>query len=324
MRKIIIKTNPCIYCGHFVHYMEYLYWCIDIILNETVFECIIVEPLNKSDSRYVNSFKRKILEKFPNVTFINEKRSILKKILERVRRIIFKYKRPKYSYKRPFIKNLFNRETVYKEYVFSFNSRRKGYFYLNNKIIPGSILDFFPNNKSHVMRNLFFNNEDNIIKIGLVNRQKNRILINHNELSVRIKEKFNINVDTTYFEDKSFEYQTKFFNDHKIIISPHGAQLCSIPFAQDDSLIIECVHEEWHPYPYFPSLSFTSNKYHCMICDDHKPFPQWWTDKYINKKRGSSDNSRLNIVVNIDKIINVIDIYLKNNNKLENYYCHLL
>jgi len=77
------------------------------------------------------------------------------------------------------------------------------------------------------------------------------------------------------FEDNSLDYQIKFFNEHKIIISPHGAQLCSIPFSQDNSLIIECAHDEWHPYVYFPGLSYTSNKYHAMICDDHSVFPEW-------------------------------------------------
>ena len=65
--------------------------------------------------------------------------------------------------------------------------------------------------------------------------EKNRILTNYKQLCNDIKTKFNIEVDITYFEDKSFDYQIKFFNEHKIIISPHGAQLCSTPFSQDNS-----------------------------------------------------------------------------------------
>ena len=187
-------------------------------------------------------------------------------------------------------------------------------------------MDWFPNYNSEKIKNLFLNNSNcnNNIKIGLVNRKNNRILTNYKEVCDNIKKSFNIEVDITYFEDKSFDYQIKFFNEHKIIISPHGAQLCSIPFAQEKSLIIECVHEEWHPYDYFPGLSNTSNMYHVMICDDHSFFPTWWSDKYINIKRNRSDNSKLNINVNIEKVINIIKTYLKNNNKFESQDIYLI
>ena len=296
MEKIVFIPQSSRYHPHFAHYLQYLYWCIDIVLNNEEFEYLVIEPSNKSKGRFIISFKKYILEKVKNIRFLS---------------------RPEFNTIKSSLKTV-------KVYHFKAWPYRETNFNLNNKIIKNSICNWFPNNNSNLMRDLFFTPKNNGIKIGLVNRQHNRILLNSKELCDKIKEKFSIAVDITLFEDKPFEYQTEFFNDHKIIISPHGAQLCSIPFTQDDSLIIECAHEEWHPYDYFPGLSVTSNKYHYMICDDHTVFPTWWSDKYINPARGRSNNSRLNITVNIEKVINIIDNYLKNNNKLPNYNCNLV
>lgn len=285
MKKIVLETIPKKVYPHFVHYMQYLYWCTDIILNDTDFKYIIIEPENKADSHYVKSYLKKILHIFPNVT-LNDK---------------------------------YDENNIYKKYKYLWNTKND-YFILNNENKKNKYINWFPNNNSEKMRNLFLDSKNNNkIRIGLVNRQKNRILTNYKELCENIKKKFNITVDITYFEDKCFDYQIQFYNEHKIIISPHGAQLCSIPFSQDNSLIIECVHEEWHPYYYFPGLSFTSNKYHVMVCDNHSFFPNWKSDKYAN-----THNIKLNINVNIQKIINIIDIYLKNSNKLESNYCYLI
>lgn len=295
MSKIIIfEASSSPHHIHFIHYMQYLYWCTDIILsqNDSHYKYIIVEPENKSNGRYVEAFLENITEKVNNIELISMSR---------------------YSH--------LNLSGIYKKYN---SSKRKANFNLNNDIVSDNVLNWFPNNNSYVMRDLFFKPKKTSLKIGLVNRKQNRILLNDKQLCNKIKKKFNVTVDVTFFEDKTFAYQTQFFNEHKIIISPHGAQLCSIPFAQDDSLIIECVHEEWHPYPYFPGLSITSNKHHYMICDDHSVFPKWCSDKYINPVRGRSNNSRLNVTVNIDKVINIIDNYLKNNEKLENYNCNLV
>lgn len=300
MLTVVFIPQSAQYYPHFAHYLQYLYWCIDITLNNNEYKYIVVEPSNKSKGRFIKSIKKDILKKVKNIVFLN---------------------RPDYNKIEPSLK-------IVKVHHFKAWPHRETNFNLNNKIIKNNICNWFPNNNSNLMRDLFFTPKNNGIKIGLVNRQQtkknNRVILNSKELCNKIEKKFNIPVSVTFFEDKSFEYQTKFFNDHKIIISPHGAQLCSIPFSQDDSLIIECAHEEWHPYDYFPGLSVTSNKYHYMICDDHTVFPTWWSDKYINPARGRSNNSRLNIIVNVEKVINIIDNYLKNNNKLPNYNCNLV
>ena len=56
MREIILTTTSCKNYPHFIHYMQYLYWCTDIILNDTDFKYIIIEPKNKSNGRYVKSY----------------------------------------------------------------------------------------------------------------------------------------------------------------------------------------------------------------------------------------------------------------------------
>ena len=296
MKTVILETQPSGHWIHFVHYMQFLYWCSDIILNDINFQYIVIEPENKSNINYIKSYRDKILKNYSNVIFTN------------------KYDK----------NNKNDKNVIYKMYLLN-NPKKIGNFILNGEKKQDKIINWFPNNNSKKIRNLFLNTSNcNNIKIGLVNRKKNRILNNYNELCDNIKKRFNMEVDITYFEDKSFDYQIKFFNEHKIIISPHGAQLCSTPFSQDESLIIECVHEEWHPYNYFPGLSYSSNLYHVMICDDHSVFPTWYSDKYINKKKNRSDNSKLNINVNVEKIINIINKYLKNNNKLESHDIYLI
>ena len=218
MKTIILKTKPYKVWKHFVHYMQFLYWCSDIILNDTNFQYIIIEPKNKSTSDYIKSYCKKILKKNSNIILTNkydENNADDKNV------IYIEYYWQKYNPEK--IKNLL----------------KKVYFILNGEKKQDKIINWFPNNNSEKIKNLFLNNSIcNDIKIGLVNRKDNRILTNYKELCDNIKKSFNIKIDITYFEDKSFDYQIKFFNEHKIIISPHGAQLCSIPFAQKESLII--------------------------------------------------------------------------------------
>lgn len=298
METIILKTEKSIHWSHWIHYMQFLYWCSDIILNDINSKYIIIEPENKSKIEYIKTYC-KIISKNLNVTFtdIDDKNNVNDK-------------------------NIINKHN-YSLHRGNWCGRSKiGYFILNGKKKKDTIMDWFPNYNSAEIKNLFLNNSNcnNNIKIGLVNRKNNRILTNYKEVCDHIKKSFNMEVDITYFEDKSFDYQIKFFNEHKIIISPHGAQLCSIPFAQEKSLIIECAHEEWHPYLYFPGLSQICNMYHVMICNDHSSFPSFWTDEYKNRNH----NSKLNINVNIEKVINIINKYLKNNNKLESNDIYLI
>ena len=52
MKIIIIKTLPNKNYKHFIHYMQYLYWIADIILNKPSRTYYVVEPKNKSNGIY--------------------------------------------------------------------------------------------------------------------------------------------------------------------------------------------------------------------------------------------------------------------------------
>ena len=75
MKTILLRAVPNPNYSHFVHYMQYLYWCSDIIINDTNFKYIILEPKNKSNTMYVKSYLKKFLDVFPNV--------ILKKLYDK-------------------------------------------------------------------------------------------------------------------------------------------------------------------------------------------------------------------------------------------------
>jgi len=276
---------------HFVHCMEYFYYASDIIINTPNSFVILIEPPTNYISPYVTDFIKMMYEKFDNFIFTKEYKQ-----LNKVKTYIFDHDKYKIT-----DKYIINKNQTFIE--------KKGEYY-----------NWFPNRQSSLIRDLFIKDKDNHnhseIKIGLVNRKINRILENSIECCEKIYEKFGINVCVTDFEDKTFEEQINFFYNHDIIISPHGAQLCSIPFLPDNGLVIECVHEEWHPYYFFSGLSFTSRNYHAVICDNHDVFPKWSSPNF---KKGQQ---KLNIKTNIDKVINVIDMYIKNKT-LEKGYSYL-
>lgn len=290
--KILRPINWSQY-GHFVHCMQYWYWITSNIIHDPDDDYVCVTPRGQGGreiqwrlSRYVDSYLNRILLKFPNLKLVAE-------------------------HPEPGIEFYF-RDDISDDFIYNDSKLRYKY------------KKWFPYDNSDLVRRIFVDDlpDTENVKIGIVNRKDNRRITNIDQLSERLSVIPNANVDVTYFEDKDFNYQVDFFNSHTIIISPHGAQLCSIPFMKPGSLVIECAHEEWHPYDYFPGLSYASNMYHAMIVGNHKRFPEWCSNKYIVPGRGRSNNSKLDIEVNIDKVISVINKYLSNNmvSKLCNLY----
>jgi hypothetical protein len=284
-------------CDHFPHAMEYFYYATDIILD-TSYLVIVIEPAVKYKSNYVLGFIENMYKNFDNFVFLKwGSESNIKNIKT--------YKFLHHNYR------MIN-ETFLINYPYSsFND--------SFKEVNDQYRNWFANKNASIMRDLFIKkkNFDKVINIGLINRKYNRVLTNYNEICEKIYEKFNVKVDVTYFEDTTFNYQINFFYDHNIIISAHGAALTSIPFMSDNSLLIECASDEFHPYSFFPGLSLTSNNYHVMICNDHSGFPKPYN---LIKSR-----PKMNITINnCEKIIDLIDFYIKNNNKLEKYNCYLI
>lgn len=288
--KIKSKKN-CYGFPHFVHTMEYFYNLSEIIITNQSNFVVVIEPTQKYKSTYVVSYLNLFLSLYDNFIFMDN--------------------------------TLFLNYFPNKEYEFNHDKLKESVnFSFNKEIFHGEILSWFQNKStSDIIRKSFFpqdksNGSNNKIKIGLVNRKNTRILLNMNEICEKIKDKFGIIVETTYFENKSFQEQISFFNTHNIIISPHGAQLCSIPFSPKNALIIECCHEEWHPYYYFPGLSMTSSKIHVMLCDNHSVFPKWCSPQYSGGQR------KYNINTDPEKIITIIQSYI--NGDLNNKQIYLM
>jgi len=67
MKTVILETQPSGHWIHFVHYMQFLYWCSDIILNNINFQYIVIEPENKSNINYIKSYRDKILKNYSKI-----------------------------------------------------------------------------------------------------------------------------------------------------------------------------------------------------------------------------------------------------------------
>jgi hypothetical protein len=248
---------------HFVHVMEYFYLLTEIIIQNPSRLVIVIQPSQKYKSRYVNSYFSHLVQKWGNFVFVDP--GAEKKLAA-------------YGYHPS------------KQYEFNHDGLKEcGSFLLGGRTVSGELLTWFQHKSSaDIIRNSFVTQQPTDctkpLRIGLVNRKNSsgRAIENMTEVCERIRDELGEIVETVYFEDKSFQEQILFFNAHNVIISPHGAQLCSIPFAPKNSIIIECCHTEWHPYYYFPGLSIRSSKTHVMICDNHSVFPAW-RPSYIKK-----------------------------------------
>lgn len=95
-------------------------------------------------------------------------------------------------------------------------------------------------------------------KIGIINRRKNRKLLNVEGIAESIREEFGIKepeLSVAYFEKASFRDQAKFFSQTDIVISPHGAQLTGMVFMPDNGALLEIFPVGWVIPWYFGSLS---------------------------------------------------------------------
>ena len=278
---------------HFVHAMEYYYFIADFMVTlgkQTTYYAKKLHDLQNKPidekNRYCIDFLKGILKQGYHLSFVNSESDC----------------------------------TYDKKFVFSHNELYKSNYFIDNENRLSDYKPWFLNKKSKDIRNMFIpiNENNNTLTIGLINRVINRKLVNHSDIENEIYKQFKIKVSSTYFEDKDFDYQINFMNQHNIILSPHGAQLCSIPFLQDNSLVIEFVHDEWHPYSYFGGLSNTSDIYHAVI-GNHKDFPNWKNSEYCNRGQ-----KKLNIIGDVSKCMNIIQQYIENGCKLKTKNCYVV
>lgn len=96
-------------------------------------------------------------------------------------------------------------------------------------------------------------------KIGILNRKKSRTLLNADALSMAIREEFDMEAAPTvaFFEGATFADQVRFFTEHDIVISTHGAQLAGIVFMPGDGALLELFPLAYVIPHYFGSLAMS-------------------------------------------------------------------
>ena len=141
---------------------------------------------------------------------------------------------------------------------------------------------------------------------GSVRKKGNRRLLNSSDVVKRIKAKTGIIVDETNFDDKSFDEQIQFCNDHDIIISPHGAQMCSIPFMPDYGVVVEICHELYYLDWYFKPLALQSGKGHLFYCKTHDKEELKKNSKVMKTEAGRGKCRDIDITVDVNRLVGAV------------------
>lgn len=100
--------------------------------------------------------------------------------------------------------------------------------------------------------------------------------------------------------------QARFFRDSDIVITPHGAQLASIPFMADFGLLVEVLHPWAWDDGYFYGLTQPANIHHARV-----------TDHSIASMSDKPHRERKRIGMSIDHGVldAVIDTFLRHENR---------
>lgn len=164
-------------------------------------------------------------------------------------------------------------------------------------------------------------------RVGILNRNPNqyRSIINSQEIAQAIQSDLNLEVNEVCFDEFSFMDQVDFFNNHDIILSGHGAQLCSIPFLPDFGYMLELSHKDYYRPSYYGQLARNSGKNVISICSTHdeKEVNPWKTENSLFNNpdchnlpcyepskelvRLHSEYRAKNFKPNIEALVNLID-----------------
>jgi hypothetical protein len=115
--------------------------------------------------------------------------------------------------------------------------------------------------------------------IGIIDRAKDRRLLNVQELAHRVSKELLVprpstfDTDTTaaveveivYFESKTFHEQLQYMSQHDLLVSSHGAQLVSIPFLPDCGGVLEFFQPSYFIPYYFGGLAAMSGLNHAYL-----------------------------------------------------------
>lgn len=107
------------------------------------------------------------------------------------------------------------------------------------------------------------------VRIGFIDRKQSRSLQNIGAIIRTIERsplgQQGVLFQTVYFETASFEEQIEFMATSDIIVTPHGAQLTSIPFMPVCGRILEFFPAGYHVPAFFGSLAAVSGIAHSFM-----------------------------------------------------------
>jgi Glycosyltransferase 61 len=106
------------------------------------------------------------------------------------------------------------------------------------------------------------------------------------------------------FDGWSFAEQVVFMNSVDVLISPHGAQLTSIPFLPNCASILELFPQGYHPPYYFGSLAVASGVTHSYTSLT-RGFQQYFQDEI---QTGMANATNCNACRNVQLCPPVLDL----------------
>ena len=275
--------------NNFAHALQYYYGCLDELLVQPDPSYIVGVPSNMCVGRaFINDFLSAVQRKLPDIS-VSKDNNLTKPIDKTIG--CKEWKRTYKSVEAKIIKSKADGTSC-------------------EEIINVQITDWMTPIGARILRTALLGPDSFRDKptVGIINRQptSGRHLVNSGEIAEKIRERHGLTVEETFFEDTDCLFQLWFNNKHDIIITPHGANLSSTPFIQDYGLVIECANSEWIPYDFYPGLSLSSGKSHCIVCNDH-PYPKW-----SNEKPGSNDHRlKSDVHVSHDVVCDVVKDFME-------------
>eukprot|EP00977_Amphora_coffeiformis_P029050 scaffold38424_cov168-Amphora_coffeaeformis.AAC.1 len=100
-------------------------------------------------------------------------------------------------------------------------------------------------------------------RISILNRQSKRNILNWEQLKDALDSIGRVSVD--YFEGKTFRDQIDFMINTDILVSPHGAQLASLPFAPPCASVLEIFPTGYYEPAFFGTLAASSGVSHSFV-----------------------------------------------------------
>jgi len=140
------------------------------------------------------------------------------------------------------------------------------YFPLFKDGIHENVTWFNRSEDAHALRDRFLSlyisdhfslkrSKDRSMKIGLLNRQHTRVIINMDEIKSELKQLYPFaDIECTTFENEPFEYQAKWFARMDVIFCAHGAAMSWASFIQKDTIVIQAYPPKYYPNKYYEPL----------------------------------------------------------------------